>query len=706
MIKKIFFLNFIFCSFAYFVSQTVGSDTTVNTPIANTLFTGGNNKISSYALMANGFSFQDSSTTCSWYSVFPLSGTVLLRGGTLHLNRNLNFSDSASISTPGRIYGDTNNIFISKNLEKFPSLFALTYQTSIDTGIDLNSIIWSLTDDGYIAVGGQGVASAGSSAQIYYWNGSSLVYRTQFINSWDSVISSMQWRPYGSFFATNLQLDLSGNLYNYVIVFQYNSGTNSLTYPGVYNSGTNINEILVVSWHPDGNALALATDNASNRLGIFEVTSSGAFGSVILATPNSNVSTAVNVCNNCLSWASYGDFLAVGFDNTGDEKQELVIYNFDEQSPFTSSTLTYTTGLNLGFGTSCLEWSKTSSYVAVGKGSSPYQLRLYHYDIDNNILSEVVEARVDVENEINDLNWNSDDSYLCLGTQTGGEREFKILKFDMDAERFYALEGVDPDWDVNGVAFAPYDQFVTFVGDNQSIEVYSYDTEYGEFVFKDSNIILKGDFEFNLPVIFSGVCKINGNGNSLNLGNEGQITVDSNSTIYFENVSLKNVASGLSCVDNSAKIVFRKVTINLLGDWAFENGSILFSSDVFIQGSKKFIYQSSKTSTIDSNSVLYFSNNSSFDYNPSVLNKNLLNFKDNSSYLYFDNASLFVTTTGLALTKGTLLLDNNVTFSILGNSLSEGLFLGDGNFENDINVNFLASCNLNIYGSVSYENVE
>lgn len=354
LIKKAFFLNFIYFIYIFSANQTIGSDSTVAAPQANIEFDGGNNKIASYALMKNGFSFLDSSTTCSWYSVFPISSDVLLKGGTLYLNKNFIFSDSASISTPGRIYGNNNNFIISKNLDNLPY--------------------------------------------------------------------------------------------------------------------------------------------------------------------------------------------------------------FDENS---------------------------------------------------------------------------------------------------------------------------------------------------KFIFRNINLVLNGDFEFQMPVKFEGNCNINGRGNKLFLTGEGSVQALANSNLILENLELLGLQSNnLSCVDNSASLVLRNVKMDLSSNLEFDFGSILFSGKVMVQGSNGFVYQSSLTSSLDSNTFLYFDKGSYLDYNPLSLNHSLLSFKDSSSCLYLDGASLVVSTTGLVLTKGTLLLDNDVTFSVIGNSFSEALRLGDGNIDNDINIKVLAAANINVYGPISYENIE
>jgi hypothetical protein len=78
---------------------------------------------------------------------------------------------------------------------------------------------------------------------------------------------------------------------------------------------------------------------------------------------------------------------------------------------------------------------------------------------------------------------------------------------------------------------------------------------------------------------------------------------------------------------------------------------------------------------------------------------------DISSILYIDGASLGSTQTGLILTRGSLILDNGVTFSAYGTALSESLSLG-GSADSSLNVNVFASANINSYGAISIDNSE
>ena len=109
-------------------------------------------------------------------------------------------------------------------------------------------------------------------------------------------------------------------------------------------------------------------------------------------------------------------------------------------------------------------------------------------------------------------------------------------------------------------------------------------------------------------------------------------------------------------------------------------------------------------STIDFNSTLYVDNGATFRYAPTRVERDLLYMKDKSSRLFLDGCTLHSTKTGMRLTRGKLLLDNNVVFSSEGNAVSEAICFGDGTAANDLDIQVLADAQVNVYGRLEYEN--
>ena len=224
------------------------------------------------------------------------------------------------------------------------------------------------------------------------------------------------------------------------------------------------------------------------------------------------------------------------------------------------------------------------------------------------------------------------------------------------------------------------------------------------YTFRDIGIHIAGCLTFNAPTTFYGTSFINGNCGTFELGNNGYIEVaDGNLTL--ENAEIINLKStNIRCKQNNASITIKNCRLHLSDDFYFNTGSILFDSDVIISGTSKFIYQTTQTSTIASYSNLYIDNGVTFKYNPSTDNRNLIYMTDRTSCLILDNSTLHSTTTGIRLTNGTLFIDNSSTLYSDGSHTSESICFGNGDSSNDLNINLLSGANVNVYGSLEYEN--
>lgn len=228
-----------------------------------------------------------------------------------------------------------------------------------------------------------------------------------------------------------------------------------------------------------------------------------------------------------------------------------------------------------------------------------------------------------------------------------------------------------------------------------------------DFTINRANLFFNSNVNITKFMRFVDNCKIDGAGRYLNLGAGARINVASNSRLILENLKILNFSGNkFFCDSNSSNIVFRNCKIFLDGNFDFSKGSILISGNTEIYGNNKtFAYSSSVGSTIDSYSCLYFAPGTIFSYSPTNNNRSLIYMNDISSILYIDGASLISTKTGLQLTRGSLILDNGVTFSAYGTAFSESFSLG-GSADSSLNVNVFASANINSYGAISIDNSE
>ncbi|MFH1831932.1 MAG: hypothetical protein ABH827_03970 [bacterium] len=241
----------------------------------------------------------------------------------------------------------------------------------------------------------------------------------------------------------------------------------------------------------------------------------------------------------------------------------------------------------------------------------------------------------------------------------------------------------------------------------------------GHTIYLGGDLVLPDDY---IMLIGSDTI-IDGNGHSLILGKRSEIAPEYTLTLTLRNLTLKNILNPLPDATpiyfdaSNCNLALDNVTMALTDDFPFDNynnGAKLFiHNDVIFTGTSKFIYQSDKPAYIDGKSTFYFDNNTTFSFAPLSTNKDLIYMKDKTSTLYLNNATLAITHTGLRLTKGNLLLENNVTFTSQRyegshkQALSNSFVFGNATLgENyDLNVQILNNAKLNVKGMIKNNNI-
>jgi hypothetical protein len=96
----------------------VGSNTTPSRPALTTFpAADGDNEMRGFAAFENGFTLQNSSTSCLYNSFFPISGTITFNGGTLELDRDLVLTNTVSFADGGIIDGNSYALEFPDKLE-------------------------------------------------------------------------------------------------------------------------------------------------------------------------------------------------------------------------------------------------------------------------------------------------------------------------------------------------------------------------------------------------------------------------------------------------------------------------------------------------------------------------------------------------------------------------------------------------------------
>lgn len=245
-------------------------------------------------------------------------------------------------------------------------------------------------------------------------------------------------------------------------------------------------------------------------------------------------------------------------------------------------------------------------------------------------------------------------------------------------------------------------------------------------IFKDRvTIELGNDITFGtvqstaITWTFQGTCTLDGRGKVMSLQKGGILVQDLSgapSTLTIQDVVIDGIEDGAIQIDGcQSKIIFKDVTLKLAEDFSFSKGFFevdgmvrIFSA---VDGTQvRFIYDTDCTtsSIINTASTLHFDRNVTLSYAPLSPYNTLLELTDKSSVMSLNGATLFATTTGLQLTKGTLLVDYLCLLSSDATTLAEAIAFGDGvSVSNDLNVDIMPGGKLDIEsGYLNYKNIE
>lgn len=221
---------------------------------------------------------------------------------------------------------------------------------------------------------------------------------------------------------------------------------------------------------------------------------------------------------------------------------------------------------------------------------------------------------------------------------------------------------------------------------------------------------------------FSGNCELDGTGYLLSMGTNGQIVVDSNSSLVLHNIFVDQLAgNNIRCLDDSGVIILNNASLVLGDDYNFTHGAFQCKHRNKITGDHVFAYQSQMTSTVLYDSNLVLSQNITFSYDPIINAKGLIEFIDQSSELTMNRSTIHTTTVGMRFQKGRLVIENDsriesetafVSTSTDENPdmlfIDEGITLGDGiNASNDFYVQISSGVTLDMaQGSLIIRNFD
>ena len=189
-------------------------------------------------------------------------------------------------------------------------------------------------------------------------------------------------------------------------------------------------------------------------------------------------------------------------------------------------------------------------------------------------------------------------------------------------------------------------------------------------IISSSGSTLHLDSDFAIPASNVMHCRgsmvINGGGNTFEIDRHAQLFLDNEATLTLRNMVIKTQRSfpgkpAIALSTTMCRLAFDNVVLALADDWDVRSGSLFFHNDVVVTGTSALVYRTPAPSYVASGSCLYFDVGTTFSYAPATKRRDLLVLEDATSQVHFNGCSLKTTFTGLTLTKGTVLIENEVS---------------------------------------------
>ena len=107
----------------YTQALIVGSDSSISIVTTCTLFPAGdnNNTIKGFVWLKGGYQFEDATTSCTFDGVYPITGTVDLKGGTLYLLQDMVLANPTDLKGLGTIIGNGHSIEFCESVTVLPA---------------------------------------------------------------------------------------------------------------------------------------------------------------------------------------------------------------------------------------------------------------------------------------------------------------------------------------------------------------------------------------------------------------------------------------------------------------------------------------------------------------------------------------------------------------------------------------------------------
>jgi len=720
--NRSFFLSIFFILFYPHNTNAVvkGSETAVSVEsLATFLSEDSDNIMLGFGWFKNGFTLQDSSTTCTFDCVYPVSGTATFNGGSLYLSQDLFFQNSAHLAGSGHIYANDYTVELCSSITELYSTFTF-HDVMLALGGDLHITSTIIFDGDCSICGGLFHVSIEGDGAILLSEGSTLALDDLIVEgvSGKNIVCE---KDSCNLILHNTDLVQSGD-------FIFDTGSieflNCITFCGTYTFAYESSQTSTIG----SNTRWTIIDGLTLKVGRKEAVD---YVEPFYFVDNSSI-LRLDSCSLVITDSGIG--LTRG---TFELDRDVYI-------DVASSTTTY--GLTIGNGQESGDFSMNldsgtsvhltggcwvyNNYVSEGKlhalsedsrflryGDSKFYV-MRDWVIPSMILKVASGSPTNVVADGAELSYN--DTHVVLDGAslhvTGKEmlpgfklRGNEMLFFNMGQLSFpiytsgsgnkihgngkitgaislqdsstdlcfylggsisesIALSGgtlsLMSDFYLEGDAVLTGSGTVSLLGNRFNFG--SRDTTWAsdlEWSGDNGSICMSSNVDLVGTWTFSGTTVLDGGGKTLNL-NGGGIEVDEGATLNIRDLRLSGVdGTKIRCLDSAGVIILEDVTWLQRNDYEFKTGAIQWKRNVKMSGGKKFSYKSDQTSTILNDTKLILDSNFTFSYDPGSTSKTLLAFIDETSELVLNGATLHATVTGMQMKKGKLVLKGAPSFS-------------------------------------------
>jgi Eukaryotic translation initiation factor eIF2A. len=293
------------------------------------------NTMKGFSVFEKGIVLEDADTTVLFDAFFPVSGDVVLNGGTLSLMGDIAFKNPFRIGV-GKIQGNGYALELPRNLSylDFPSFYYLKLIANLLDTYNLSSQVYSLDwnyNDQYVAVALKG-ANGVAELQILSFNGKNFsVVASQDFGT--TTLNCVRWHPSSNYLVT------AGAAGIELKTWFFNSANNTITEV----SNDDIGIATAVQWNHSGSHVAVGRKN-SDELLVYPVADGE------LGTPKiGSFGNTLQVQNNALSWHSSDEYIAVGVSHAA-QSQDIYLFSFN------GAAVSLLNSINTGASANALSW--------------------------------------------------------------------------------------------------------------------------------------------------------------------------------------------------------------------------------------------------------------------------------------------------------------------------------------------------------------